>query len=65
MGGVGVLLHLECVVLDVVDGGEDDAGVILLHPGQDGFRPLDGKEREKFREEMFTEENERRKVCNN
>lgn len=44
--GVGVLLHLERVVLDVVYGGEDDARVILLHPCQDGFSPLDKRERE-------------------
>lgn len=41
MGGIGVLLHLKRVVLDVVYGGQDDAGVILLHPGQDWFSPLD------------------------
>lgn len=40
MGGVGVLLHLKRVVLDVVYGRQDDAGVVLLHPGQDGFSPL-------------------------
>lgn len=43
VGSVGVLLHLERVVLDVVDGGQDDARVILLHPGQNGFGPLDEK----------------------
>ncbi len=45
MCGVGILLHLKRVVLDVVYGGQDDAGVILLHPGQNGFSPL--KERRK------------------
>lgn len=39
MGSVGVLLHLKGVVLDVVDGGQDDAGVILLHPSQNGVGP--------------------------
>lgn len=40
MCSIGVLLHLKRVVLDVVDGGQDNAGVILLHPSQDGFNPL-------------------------
>ena len=40
MGSVGVLLHLKCVVLDVVNGRQDDASVILLHPSQNGFSPL-------------------------
>lgn len=39
MGRVSVLLHLECVELDVVDGREDDPGVVLLHPGQNRLRP--------------------------
>lgn len=39
MGSVGILLHLKGVVLDVVDGGQDDAGVILLHPSQNGVGP--------------------------
>lgn len=43
MGGVGILLHLKRVVLDVVYGRQDDAGVILLHPGQNRFSPLDVK----------------------
>lgn len=45
VGGVGVLLHLERVVLDVVDGRQDDAGVILLHAGQDGLGPGEGGKR--------------------
>lgn len=40
MGGIGILLHLKRVVLDVVYGREDDAGVVLLHSGQDGFSPF-------------------------
>lgn len=44
MGGVGVLLHLERVVLDVVNGRQDDAGVILLHAGQDGLGPGGNRE---------------------
>ena len=39
VGSVGVLLHFKRVVLDVVDGGKDDAAVVLFHPGQDGFGP--------------------------
>lgn len=39
MGSIGVLLHLKRVVFDVVYGRQDDAGVILLHPGQDGLSP--------------------------
>lgn len=39
MGSVGILLHLERVVLDVVYGRQDDARVILLHSGQNGFSP--------------------------
>lgn len=49
MGGVGVLLHLKRVVLDVVYGGQDNAGMILLHPGQNRFRPLDKKERQELK----------------
>lgn len=40
VGRIGVLLHLERVVFDVVYGGQDDAGVVLLHPGQNRFGPL-------------------------
>lgn len=39
MGSIGVLLHLKRVVFDVVYGRQDDAGVILLHPGQDRLSP--------------------------
>lgn len=46
MGSVGILLHLKCVVLDVVDGGQDDAGVILLHPSQNGVSPERRREAE-------------------
>lgn len=60
VGGVGVLLHLEGVVLDVVYGRQDDAGMILLHAGQDGHGPGgDGKTREPdvkswtFRNQIF------------
>ena len=49
VGGVGVLLHLKRVVLDVVYGGQDDAGVILLHPGQNRFSPVDLEKRKKLR----------------
>lgn len=45
MGRVSVLLHLECVELDVVDGREDDPGMVLLHSGQDRLRPLIREER--------------------
>lgn len=48
VGGVGVLLHLERVVFDVVYGGQDDAGVILLHPGQNGLGPCGGDKRRKL-----------------
>lgn len=41
VGSVGVLLYLKRVVLDVVYGGQDDAGVVLLHTGQNRFSPLD------------------------
>lgn len=44
VGSVGVLLHLERVVFDVVYGGQDDAGVILLHPGQNWLGPCGGGE---------------------
>lgn len=40
MGSIGILLHLKGVVLDVVYGRKDDAGVIFFHPGQNRFRPL-------------------------
>lgn len=43
VGSIGILLHLKRVVLDVVYGGKDDAGVILLHPGQNRFSPLEKK----------------------
>ena len=49
VGRVGILLHLERVVLDVVYGRQDDAGVILLHPGQDGFSPLDWEKTQELR----------------
>lgn len=39
MGSVGVLLHFKGVVLDVVDGGQDDPLAILLDPGECGFHP--------------------------
>lgn len=48
MGSVGVLLDLKRVVLDVVYGGQDDAGVILLHPGQNGFSPCARQETEVY-----------------
>lgn len=50
MGGVSVLLHFKRVVLDVVYGGQNDAGVILLHPGQNRFSPLDQKKEKRKRE---------------
>lgn len=43
MGSVGILLNLKCVVLDVVYGGQNDAGVIFLHPGQNRFGPSEKK----------------------
>ena len=36
---VGVLLHLERVVLDVVDGREDDPPVVVLDPAQNRLGP--------------------------
>lgn len=41
MGSVGILLHLKRVVFDVVYGGQNDAGVILFHPGQNRIGPVD------------------------
>lgn len=38
-----VALHLECVVLDVVDGRQDDPPVILFYSGQNWFCPERGK----------------------
>ena len=55
VGGVGILLHLERVVLDVVYGGQDDAGVILLHPGQDGFSPLDWEKTQELRADFWNQ----------
>lgn len=34
-----VALHLERVVLDVVDGGQDDPLVVVLYSGQDRLGP--------------------------
>lgn len=49
VGSVGVLLHLKGVVFDVVYGRKDDAGVILFHPGQNRFRPLERERKKKTR----------------
>lgn len=55
VGRVGILLHLERVVLDVVYGGQDDAGVILLHPGQDGFSPSDWEKTQELRADFWNQ----------
>lgn len=39
VGGVLVALHFEVVLLDVVDGGEDDPLPVFLDAGQNGLSP--------------------------
>lgn len=39
VGGAGVLLHLERVELDVVDGGQHDAPAVLPDPREGGLGP--------------------------
>lgn len=39
MGGVLIALHLKVVLLDVVDGGEDDPLPVFLDAGQNGLGP--------------------------
>lgn len=43
MARVLVSLHLECVVLDVVDGRQDDPPVVLFYSGKNRFCPERGK----------------------
>ena len=40
---VGVLLHLKRVVLDVINGGEDNPRMIFPHPSKDGLGPGEKK----------------------
>lgn len=40
MGCAGVLLYLERVVLDVVDGRQDDAPAVLLDPREGRLGPV-------------------------
>lgn len=49
MSGVGILLHLEGVVFDVVDGRQDDPCALFFNPGQDWLRPEDEGEKQTSR----------------
>lgn len=52
VGSIGILLHLEGVVLDVVYGRKDDTAVIFFHPGQNRFRPSAKTNRRQMHSEL-------------
>ena len=56
MGCAGVLLHLKRVILDVVDGRQDDAPVVFPDPREGGLSPAGRQVHEEGHPGLFPKE---------